>query len=62
VHRFFNGALCIREFYNEKVNYKISMNTTDNKVVSLYERFPSKENDRVISEVFADKEIQIFDK
>lgn len=61
--RFFNGALGVPTFYDEKINFQVKVhNTGTKKLETIYERFPSKENAHVLSDISLDKEIKVFDK
>jgi signal transduction histidine kinase/CHASE1-domain containing sensor protein/CheY-like chemotaxis protein len=61
--RFFNGALGVPSFYNEKINFQVKVyNNGTKKLENLYERFPSNENAQILSEISLDKEIKVFDK
>lgn len=61
--RFFDGALGVPSFYNEKINFQIQVhNNGTKKLEGLYERFPSKENAKILSDIYLNKEIKVFDK
>lgn len=63
INRFFNGAFGVPQFYDEKINYKIELYDKKlGRTIPVYERFPSKEEDREPSEITVDKEIQVYDK
>lgn len=63
INRFFNGAFGTPQFYEEKVNYKIEIYDRKlGRTLPLYERFPAKEEDRVVSDISVDREIQVLDK
>lgn len=64
INRFFNGALGIPQFYDEKVNYKIYIYEKKlGRTIPIYERFSSKNlEEDVSSDISVDREIQVFDK
>nr|WP_295903742.1 CHASE domain-containing protein [uncultured Bdellovibrio sp.] len=64
ITKFFNGALGIPQFYDEKVNYKIYLYEKKlGRTIPIYERFPSKNIDeKEPVDISVDKEIQVFDK
>ena len=63
IYRFFNGGFGVPEFYNERVNYRIeTFDPKTNRLISIYERFPSKSVERPTAEISMEKELKIFDK
>ncbi len=62
-NRFFNGALGVPQFYEEKINFKIDLSDRrTGRGISIYERFPSKIEERERSEIIIDKEMKVYDK
>ncbi|WP_051026296.1 CHASE domain-containing protein [Bdellovibrio bacteriovorus] len=63
INRFFNGAFGVPQFYDEKVNYKITIyDQKMGRTIPIYERFPSKSEDKVVSDISVSREIKVFDK
>lgn len=62
INKFFNGALGVPQFYNEKVNYRLeTFDRTQGRAVPIYQRF-SSDSPNLLSELTWSQDVPVFDK